>query len=85
MTVAWGRKAPKPAWNWWDPEGKELVTQWRTTPVAIDWDRDERTDLVMLDHEGHVAFYRRRADGDGGGLLQVLPCDPERRALQMGE
>ena len=43
--------------------GKELVTQWRTTPVAIDWTRDGLTDLVMLDHEGYLALFRRDARG----------------------
>jgi hypothetical protein len=50
---------PKPAWNWWEPEGKELVTQWRTTPVAIDWTGNGLTDLIMLDHEGYLALYER--------------------------
>lgn len=59
VTVEWTGAAPKPAWNWWDPVGNELVTQWRTTPVAVDWNHDGLTDLVMLDHEGDLAFYRR--------------------------
>jgi len=49
----------KPEWTWWTPNGKQLVTQWRTTPYAIDWDGDGLTDLVMMDHEGYLAFYRR--------------------------
>ena len=55
---------PYPAWNWWKPTGSELATQWRTTPQAIDWNRDGLTDLVMLDHEGYLAFFERfRKDG----------------------
>lgn len=65
VRVKWNSVPPKPAWNWWDPGPEELVTQWRTTPVAIDWNRDGLTDLVMLDHEGYLAFFERfRADGE---------------------
>ena len=60
ITVEWKGKAPKPSWNWWDPMGKELVTQWRTTPVAVDWTGDGLTDLVMLDHEATGTLYRRK-------------------------
>lgn len=49
----------KPAWNWWNPEKDELATQWRTTPYAIDWNQDGLMDLVMLDHEGYLAFFER--------------------------
>ena len=62
IEVEWPDKAPKPDWNWWDPEGKELVTQWRTTPVVVDWNHDGLPDLVMLDHEGYLALFERVAD-----------------------
>jgi FG-GAP-like repeat len=59
VEVEWPGKPPKPAWNWWDPRGKELVTQWRTTPVMVDFNRDGLPDLVMVDHEGYLAFFER--------------------------
>lgn len=59
VQVDWGGVPRKPAWNWWDPGPTELVTQWRTRPVAVDWNRDGLTDLVMLDHEGYLALFRR--------------------------
>ena len=63
--------APKPAWNWWNPAEGELVTQWRTTPAAIDWNEDGLTDIIMLDHEGYLAFYERFRDSDASlRLLQ---------------
>jgi hypothetical protein len=71
VEVAWIGQTPKPAWNWWNPAGRELVTQWRTTPYAIDWNRDGLTDLVMLDHEGYLALCERRRRSDG--WLELLP------------
>lgn len=63
----------KPAWNWWDPEPGELVTQWRTTPLAVDWNEDGLTDLVLLDSEGYLCLAKRRRSG---GKLELGP--PER-------
>ncbi len=63
IEVQWKGKAPKPAWNWWNPKGNELVTQWRTTPVVVDWNKDGLNDLIMLDHEGYLAFFRRKRQG----------------------
>jgi len=52
-------KIPKPEWNWWNPKPNELVTQWRTTPNAIDWNKDGLLDLVVLDHEGYLSYFER--------------------------
>jgi len=70
VQVATGGTPPKPAWNWWDPEKEELVTQWRTTPLAHDWNQDGLTDLVMLDHEGYLCLYERYLDN---GELKLTP------------
>lgn len=59
VKVAWKDTVPKPSWNWWDPSPSELSTQWRTTPFAVDWNKDGKTDLVMLDHEGYLTFFER--------------------------
>lgn len=69
VEVEWPGDAPKPAWNWKLPKGKQLITQWRTTPFAVDFNRDGLTDLVMLDHEGYLAFFER-ARKDGGLVLK---------------
>lgn len=71
IEVAWTGAPPKPAWNWWQPVGNELVTQWRTTPAVIDWNQDGLPDLVMLDPEGYLALYERRRAADG--RLELLP------------
>jgi len=52
-------KPVKPAWNWWDPEPGQLVTQWRTSPFAVDWNGDGLTDLIMLDSEGYLSYFER--------------------------
>jgi hypothetical protein len=39
--------------------GKQLLTQWRTTPEVIDWNRDGLPDLVMLNHQGYLCLFRR--------------------------
>jgi hypothetical protein len=70
IEVDWPSKPPKPAWNWWDPTGNELVTQWRTTPAVIDWNRDGLNDLVMLDHEGYLSWFERRRQGSE---LRLMP------------
>ena len=60
IEVAWPGPTPKPAWTWWQPKGKQLVTQWRTTPVVVDFTGDGLNDLVMLDQEGYLALFERR-------------------------
>ena len=69
VRVEWPGQPPKPAWNWWTPQEGELATQWRTTPSATDLNRDGLTDLVMLDHEGYLAFFQRARRADGLVLL----------------
>jgi hypothetical protein len=71
VEVEWNGPAPKPAWNWWNPVGKELVIEWRCTPYVIDWTGDGLPDLVTLDHEGYLALFERRKGADG--KLVVLP------------
>ncbi len=59
ITVIWEGETPKPAWNWWNPKRGNLVTQWRTTPVITDWNKDGLNDLIILDHEGYLALFTR--------------------------
>lgn len=87
LRVAWEGTAPKPAWNWRDPEPGTLVTQWRTTPCVDDLNGDGLNDLMMLDHEGYLAYYERtRRDGE----LTLLPgqrvfMDEEGRPLRLND
>jgi hypothetical protein len=88
VMVSWEGHVPRPAWNWWDPEGNSLVTQWRTTPVAADWTGNGLTDLIMLDHEGFLALFRREKRN---GELILLPgerafrLDGEEHPLRLNE
>ena len=59
VEVEWIGAQPELRYGWLRPDGKGLLTQWRTTPVAVDWNRDGLTDLVMLDHEGVLALFER--------------------------
>lgn len=70
ILVAWPGEPPKPEWNWWKPRSSQLVTQWRTSPVVYDLNRDGLNDLVMLDHEGYLAFFERRRNGE---RLELAP------------
>jgi hypothetical protein len=69
ITVEWPGETPKPEWTWWTPEGKELVTQWRTSPIVHDWNGDGLNDLSMLDTEGYFALYQREKRGEDLVLL----------------
>jgi len=69
IEVEWNGPQPALAWGWMRPEGKALLTQWRTTPFATDWNSDGLTDLVMLDQEGYLAFFKREKHGDKMVLL----------------
>jgi hypothetical protein len=71
IEVDWPGPPPRPAWTWWNPRGRQLVTQWRTTPAVADWDDDGLPDLVMLDPEGYLALYARV--DQGGGRLGLRP------------
>jgi hypothetical protein len=68
VEVEWPGINPKPAWNWWNPEGKNLITQWRTVPYVYDWNKDGLMDIIMLDHEGYLAFWERYKEN---GILKT--------------
>jgi FG-GAP-like repeat len=65
LTLPAGVLTPALAGNWWKPQGRELSTQWRTTPQMIDWNGDGLTDLLMADPDGYLALYERQRLADG--------------------
>ncbi|MBT3384418.1 MAG: VCBS repeat-containing protein [Prolixibacteraceae bacterium] len=58
IEVAWKVAPPKPEWRWRNPGETEMSAPWRTTPVIKDIDKDGVTDLVILDHEGYLSFFK---------------------------
>ena len=87
VEVEWQGAQPALAWGWMKPQGKALLTQWRTTPVAVDWNKDGLMDLVMLDQEGYLAFFERaKVDGK---LVVLSPrrafCDENGKPLQLSK
>lgn len=70
VVIEWGQTPPQPKWTWWKSARNELVTQWRTTPFAIDWNKDGLMDLVMLDHEGYLSFFERTRKSKKEWVLQ---------------
>ena len=54
----WTEEAP-PKWYWWQTKASNLQTQWRTTPLATDFDGDGKLDLVILDQEGYLTCQSR--------------------------
>ncbi len=74
VKVAWQGRTPKPAWNWWTPEDGTLVTQWRTTPVVIDWNEDGLLDLIVMDSEGYLTYFERLEDGRLAHGQRIFRC-----------
>jgi FG-GAP-like repeat len=70
IEVEWQGAQPLLAWGWLRPQGKGLLTQWRTTPGLMDWNQDGLIDLLMLDHEGHLAYFER-ARRNGSLILKA--------------
>jgi predicted neuraminidase len=58
VEVAWPGTPPKPNWNWWNPAPEELATQWRTTPLVVDWDRNGTPDLLVGAEDGFFYYLK---------------------------
>ncbi len=74
LQVHWETDPVKPRWTWFNTETNALVTQWRTTPLVIDWDKDDQLDLVALDHEGYLCLWRGQMGSNGPILLPPQRC-----------
>ena len=69
IEVEWQGEQPFLAWGWLRPNGKGLLTQWRTTPALADINRDGLMDLVMLDQQGYLVFFERTKQNSPTGKL----------------
>lgn len=87
IEVEWVGPQPALDYGWMRPEGKALLTQWRTTPFAVDWNRDGLPDLVMLDQEGYLAFFERALQAGGRVLLapKRVFCDETGQPLLLSK
>jgi|694.fasta_scaffold07227_8 hypothetical protein len=70
IDVEWTSNQSVLDWGWRRPKSNAILTQWRTTPVVHDFNRDGLPDLAMLDTEGYLAFYERSRNETGRLLLQ---------------
>jgi len=74
VTPEFSADAEPPAWAWWSQVGTEAVTQWRTTPLQVDWPYQWVSGVLVLDNEGYVSvfddgeFRRPFVDGQGEPL-----------------
>jgi len=64
VEVEWEPEQPALAWGWLRPKGRELLTQWRTTPLIFDFNQDGLPDLGVLDQDGYLAFFERAKKGE---------------------
>ena len=77
IEVEWRGDQPELAWGWFKPKTqenpKEIITQWRTTPVPVDWNGDGLVDLILCDTDGDFAFWERKRDEKTGQLVLLPP------------
>jgi predicted neuraminidase len=66
-----------PKWDWQQIPTSDALTQWRTTPFAIDFTGDGRLDLVALDQSGYLALR------PGCGAAERVFVDENNQALRL--
>jgi predicted neuraminidase len=66
-----------PKWHWNQYPSNAHLTQWRTTPVAIDFSGDQQLDLVLLDQQGYLVLR------EGGGPARRVFVDEDLQPLQL--
>ncbi|MEM8912042.1 MAG: exo-alpha-sialidase [Planctomycetota bacterium] len=74
-----GQIESPPRWYRWQTRASNALTQWRTTPVAVDFDSDQSMDLVMLDQDGFLTLRR-----DAGEAERVF-VDEDNQPLQLNK
>ncbi len=68
VSVAWNGDPLCPAWNWWKPAPTELIVQWRSRPLLVDYDKDGMCDLLSIDHEGFLAAFKPQGNQFASGI-----------------
>lgn len=72
-----GRLEAPPAWYWWQTKASNSLTQWRTTPLTIDFDGDQKLDFVMLDQQGYLTLR------SAGGAAQRIFVDEDNQPIRL--
>ncbi len=82
-----GAAESPPLWYWWQTKSNASLSQWRTTPVAVDFDKDSRQDLVALDQQGFLSLRtsasRSGVAETGFGPAQRLFIDEDNAPIQL--
>lgn len=72
-----GQSELAPKWQWWQTPSSDTLTQWRTTPLALDYDGDGKLDLVMMDQEGYLTLRR------SGGKAERIFIDEDNEPIRL--
>lgn len=84
VEVEWDGPQPELAWGWMKPGNsrnpRQILTQWRVTPLMCDLNRDGLMDILLMDTEGYLCFWERGRKPDGS--LFVKP--PQRVLIDAG-
>lgn len=72
-----GQRELPPEWLWWQTPASNTLTQWRTTPLALDFNKDGKLDLVLLDQQGFLTFR------SAAGQAQRIFVDENNRPIQL--
>lgn len=59
-----GLNESPPRWYPWLSKSASTLTQWRTTPIVVDFDNDDSLDLVLLDQEGYLTLRRNCGEAE---------------------
>ena len=72
-----GLRELPPSWYWWQTPSSDTLSQWRTTPLVLDFDGDDKLDFVMLDQSGYLTLR------PGAGSAQRIFVDEQGSLLRL--
>jgi predicted neuraminidase len=72
-----GLRELPPSWDWRQVPSSTTLTQWRTTPVTVDFTGDNTLDLVLLDQEGYLTLR------PGGKTAQRVFIDEDNKPIRL--
>lgn len=72
-----GQAELPPEWQWWQTPAADTLTQWRTTPLVLDFDQEGKLDLVLLDQQGYLTLR------SNGGPARRIFVDANGQPIQL--